>query len=83
MAFVQQYLDGEMDRLSYDLDFSHYLIENYPKMEREAGELADCFAFYLAEEGIDQTHGLTDTQHKKLIRKQYEEFLSAMEDGIL
>ena len=83
MEFVQEYLDGNNDRLGFDLDFNHYLIKHYPKMEREAGELADCFCFYLAEEGFDQTQGLSDAAHKKLIRKQYSEFKAAMNDGIL
>ena len=83
MSFVQEYLDGTMDRLGFDLDFNHYLIEHFPKMEREAGELADCFSFYLGEEGYDRSKGLSDAQHKNLIRKQYKEFLAAMEDGIL
>ena len=83
MEFVQEYLDGKMSRLDFDLDFNRYLIKHYPKMERESGELADCFAFYLSEEGVDQTEHLTDTAHKKLIKKQYGEFKSAMSDGIL
>jgi hypothetical protein len=83
MAFVQEYLDGEMDRLGFDLDFIHYLIKHYPKMEREDSDLAECFNIYLAEQGYDLAQGLTDAQHKKLIRKQYNEFLSAMQDGFL
>ena len=83
MAFVQKYLDGEMDRLGFDLDFYHYLNKHYPKMEREGGELADCFSFYLAEEGIDQADDLSDAGHKKLIRKQFKEFKAAMSDGLL
>jgi len=83
MAFVQKYLDGEMDRLSFDLDFSHCLIKHYPKMERECGELAECFDFYLAEEGYDQVQHLSDAAHKKRIRKQFTEFKAAMHDGIL
>jgi len=83
MAFVQEYLDGGMDRLSFDLDFNHYLSKHFPKMERECGELADCFAFYLSEEGLDQSKGLTDSAHKKLIKKQFGEFKAAMKDGIL
>jgi len=51
-------------------------------MERVSGELADCFSFYLAEERIDQTDGLSNTEHKKLIRKQYKEFKSAKYDGL-
>ena len=82
MEFVQEYLDGERSRLDFDLDFIHYLIENYRKMERENMELAECFNFYLAEEGFDRAKGLSDTAHKKLIKKQYSEFKAAMEDGI-
>ena len=83
MAFVQGYLDGNMDRLSFDLDFEHYLTKNFPKMEREGGELADCFAFYLSEEGVDRADGISDSAHKKLIKKQFGEFMAAMSDGIL
>ena len=52
-------------------------------MERKSAKLAECFAFYLSEEGIDRTVGLSDAKHKALIRKQYKEFLSAMNDGLL
>ena len=82
MAFVQKYLDDEIDRLGFDLDFNHYLNKHYSKLEREIGELADCFSFYLTEEGIDQTDGLSDAGHKKLIRKQYKEFKAAMSDEL-
>ena len=81
--FVQEYLDGKMDRLGFDLDFNHYLIKDYPSMERKYGELADCFNYYLAEEGYDKVQDLSDTAHKKLIRKQFREFKAAMQDGIL
>ena len=83
MAFVQEYLDGGMDRLSFDLDFNHYLSKHFPKMERECGELADCFNFYLAEAGYDKVQGLSDAAHKKKIRRQFDEFKAAMHDGIL
>jgi len=82
MEYVQEYLSGERSRLDFDLDFNHYLIQNYPKMERENAELAGCFNYYLAEQGIDKAGGLSDVQHKRLIRKQFAEFESAMRDGI-
>jgi len=81
MNFVQEYLDGDMDRLGWDLDFNHYLIEHYPKMVRENIDLAECFNFYLAEQGFDQGASLPDDKHKKLIRKQFNEFKAAMRDG--
>ncbi|MCL2121703.1 MAG: hypothetical protein FWH28_05570 [Clostridiales bacterium] len=83
MEFVQRYLDGTLSRIEFDLDFNDHLKKHYRKMERETGELADCFAFYLAEEGCDVAHGLSDADHKKLIRKQFQEFNAAMSDDIL
>ena len=79
--FVQDYLAGNSDRLTWDLDFNHYLIQNYPKMERENSDMAECFYFYLAEQGFDRGQGLPDTEHKKLIRKQFNQFNAAMRDG--
>ena len=83
MEFVQRYLNGELSRIDFDLDFNDHLKHHFRKMERDTGELADCFAFYLAEEGYDMTYGLSDMDHKKLIRKQFKEFKAAMKDGIL
>jgi len=81
MNFVQSYLNDERSRLDFDLDFSHYLIKYYAKMERENRDLAECFNFYLAEEGFDQAEGLSNDQHKKLIQKQFNEFKAALRDG--
>jgi len=81
MAFVQEYLDGKRSRLNFDLDFSYELMNHYPKMEREDIDLAECFNFYLAEEGFDKADGLSDVAHKKLIRKQFKEFKAVMRDG--
>jgi len=83
IGFVQDYLDGTSGRLDFDLDFYYHLNQNYAKMERANPDLADCFLFYLAEQGYDKAQGLTDDGHKKLIRRQLDEFMSAMRDGIL
>ena len=81
IAFVTEYLDGGRSRLDFDLDFSYTLMKYYPGMERANIDLAECFNFYLAEEGFDQSEGLSDQAHKKLIRKQFNSFLSAKRDG--
>ncbi|AQS59707.1 hypothetical protein [Desulforamulus ferrireducens] len=81
MTFVQEYLDGKRSRLDFDLDFNHYLIKHYAKMERENPDLAECFNYYLAEEGFDQAVGLSDDQHRRLIQKQFNEFKAALRDG--
>ncbi|SHK78882.1 hypothetical protein [Desulforamulus aeronauticus] len=81
MTFVQEYLDGERSRLDFDLDFNHYLIKHYAKMERENPDLAECFNFYLAEDGFDQAVGLSDDRHRRLIQKQFNKFKAALRDG--
>jgi len=83
MEFVQEYLDGKSDRLGFDLDFNHYLIQLYPRMERQNAELAESFSFYMGEMGFDRVNGLSDAKHKALIRKQYAKFLAAMNDDLL
>lgn len=81
MTFVQEYLDGKRSRLDFDLDFSHYLMKHYAKMDRENPDLAECFNFYLAEEGFDHAEVLSDDRHRKLIQKQFNKFKAALRDG--
>ncbi|MDR0326365.1 MAG: hypothetical protein LBI19_09760 [Oscillospiraceae bacterium] len=80
MEFVEAYLDGEKNRLDWDLDFNHYLIEHYPKMEHDNSQMAGCFSYFLSEQGFDKGEGLSDTDHKELINRQYEKFKAAMHD---
>ncbi len=44
--------------------------------------MAECFAFYLAVQGVDVSEHLSDEQHKTLIRQQWEQFNDAFNDGI-
>jgi len=80
-AFVEDYLAGKEGRLDWDVNFSHYFMLHYPKMERESRDAAECFNFYLAEQGYDQGMGLPDDEHKALIRKQFELFNDTVRDG--
>ncbi len=81
IGFVRDYLDGENSRLDFDLSFDHYIIEHYPRMERENPELAECFAFYLAGDEIDRTRDLSDSECKKLVRRQFNKFMAASNDS--
>ena len=83
MEFVQEYLDGTLERLDWDLDFIHYLITHYPKMERKDAAAAECFNYYLAERGFDLGKGLSDTDHRKLIQRQFDEFKAVVREGFL
>jgi hypothetical protein len=82
-GFVRDYLSGVNSRLDWDLDFNHYLIENYPYMERENFEIADCFVFYLSDNGYDVAENLPDDEHLEYIREQFDEFKAALRDGLL
>ncbi len=81
VAFVQEYLNGETERYFFDMDFNHYLIKHYRTMERYDPDLAQCFVFYLSEEGVDRSEDLSDGEHKKLIRRQFKKFMAAWRDG--
>ena len=49
IEFVWEYLDGETERLFFDLNFNYYLNEHYQKMEHEDPDFAECFLFYVTE----------------------------------
>lgn len=83
IKFVQDYINGVNDRLDWDLDFCHYLIQHYPKMEHENPDIAHCFVFYLSEKNFDCAGGLADDEHKMFIRKQLGLFFDAVDDGCL
>jgi len=42
--FISEFANGEMDRLLFDLDYSHYVIEHFPYMENENARVAQKFA---------------------------------------
>ena len=44
MRFIKEIIDGESDRLNFDLDFNYHLIRRYDKMYDEDPEAAEVFA---------------------------------------
>lgn len=51
IEFITEFVNGEMDRLFFDLDYCAYVIEHFPYMEKENPSLADRFAYI-----VDQTY---------------------------
>ncbi len=80
--FVQDYLNGEMDRIFFDMDFYYYLEQYFPAMKRQNPYMADGFLYYLGEQGLDCSENLSDAQYKKLIRRQWKQFNDALKDGM-
>jgi len=81
MNFVRSYLDGQMTRLDFELDFQTELLNRYKKMAREDKEYAEVFNEWIAEDGVDAGDGLSDAAFKRLITKQYKEVLGIVADG--
>jgi hypothetical protein len=43
IEFISDFVDGDLDRFFFDLDYSAYVIEHFPHMEYENAKLADKF----------------------------------------
>lgn len=75
---VREYLDGEMDAISFRLDFPYEIEQRYRKMVREDSDYADMIYFYLVEQGTNLAGEMSDAAFKKLIQKQYDNVM----DGV-
>ena len=42
--FVIDFVNGDMERMFFDMDYSHYVIEHFPYFEKEHPQLAKRFA---------------------------------------
>jgi hypothetical protein len=71
MNMTKEYLSGKMDVIDYTLDFPYELDQRYKKMQQEDGEYCDLIYECLYEEGVAMYDELSDSEFKKLIRKQY------------
>lgn len=81
MGMVKDYLSGEIPRYIFELDFQTEILARYKKMAREDRDYAEYFYDMLSEDGVDAGDGLSDTEFKQLIRKQYNKVKNIAEDG--
>lgn len=81
MDMTKSFLEGEIDDISYWLDFPYEIEKRYRKMVREDKEYAELIFDCLVEEGTNKYEELTDTQFKKLIRKQYKYIKDVAAEG--
>jgi len=74
--FISDFVNGEIDRYFFDLDYSAYVIEHFPYMELEDSKLADKFADTIDEAyecGTDL--GLSDEEFRVKISNALDEWL--------
>lgn len=81
MELVRNYLSGKTPRYIFELDFQSEILSRYKKMAREDRDFAEYFYDLLSEEGVDVGDGLSDTEFKKLMRKQYNKVKSVADEG--
>jgi hypothetical protein len=81
MNMTKEYLDGKIDIIAYTLDFPYELEKRYKKMHREDADYCKLIYECLYEEGVIMNDKLSDTEFKKLIRKQYNYIKKIAEEG--
>lgn len=81
MNMTKEYLSGKMDVIDYTLDFPYELDQRYKKMQREDADYSDLIYECLYEEGFAMYDELSDSEFKKLIRKQYNYIRKIAKEG--
>ncbi|HWQ43732.1 MAG TPA: hypothetical protein VN456_17100 [Desulfosporosinus sp.] len=77
------FLDGEINCMSYFLDFPYEVEKRYRKMVREDRDYADLILECLVEKGTDKFNELSDAQFNRLIKKQYKYIKDVACEGFL
>jgi len=75
--FIKCFVNGEIDRFFFDLDYSAYVIEHFPYIEQENAGLAERFAYTVDqayEQGTD--NGLSDEKFKDEISRALDAWLA-------
>ena len=82
--FISDFVDGEIERYFFDLDYSAYVIEHFPHMELENTRLADKFSYTIDrayERGTDL--GLSDEEFRVEISNALNEWLGKKKPYII
>lgn len=71
MKMAKDYLDGTISIVTFTQDFPYELERRYKKMHREDEDYSELIHEDLYEEGVLLGNSMSETEFKKLIRKQY------------
>ncbi|OLN25277.1 hypothetical protein [Desulfosporosinus metallidurans] len=81
MNMTKSFLDGEIDDITYWLDFPYEIEKRYRKMVKEDRDYSELIFECLVEEGTNRYNDLSDAEFIKLIRKQYEYIMDVESEG--
>lgn len=82
--FIPDFVNGDLERYFFDLDYSAYVIEHFPHMELENSRFADRFAYIIDrtyERGTDL--GLSDEEIRVEISNALDEWLGKKKPDII
>ena len=80
VAMTKAYLDGELDSVSYSLDFPYEVETRYKELLKEDRVLAEIIYDCLVEEGVNLYHELSEKEFKDKISKEFE-FINDIVEG--
>ena len=82
--FVSDFADGKMSRDDFELDYSGYMIEHFPEMEREDFRLARKFANTVdANYEYTENHNISDDDFRILMNNALCDLLGTGEPDLL
>lgn len=81
MEMAKNYLAGNLDIVTFTLDFPYELKCRYRKMQHEDQDYAELIYEDLYEEGICMEQNLSETEFKKLIRRKYNYIKKIAREG--
>lgn len=81
IGMARDFINGDLDSLSFVLDFNHEFIARSDKMFRENAELTEAVNFYLYESGfdtVDASYGSNEKQLRRVMKRQYKALAECM-----
>ncbi|HEX2937489.1 MAG TPA: hypothetical protein VHO66_01055 [Ruminiclostridium sp.] len=82
--FISDFADGKMSRDDFELDYSGYVIEYFPKMERENARLARKFANTVdAKYEYAENRNISDDDFRVLMNNALCDFLETGNPDLL
>jgi hypothetical protein len=84
LDFVSDFADGKMSRFDFDLDYSAYVVEHFPEMEKEHPRLARRFADTIdAAVDFAEYRNISDEDFMIMINNALCDFLGISEPDLI
>ena len=82
MKLVKSYLDGDIDRAIFELDFDSALNSRYKKMLKEDRDIAEWFYECIVDDAINKSFNLSDKDFLGILREEYVRVKDLIDNGV-